>query len=61
VTICDRNSKGSTGGGDNRGHTRVQGVPNWRRFDLLGRPEVKQLIVQSAREIELLLEEGAAD
>jgi len=39
----------------------VQGIPNWRYLDLLGRPEVKQLIVQSAREMELLLEEGAVD
>jgi len=30
-------------------------------LNLLGRPEVKQLIVQSARGIELLLEEGVAD
>jgi len=39
----------------------VREVPNWRRLDLLGRPEVKQPIVQSAREMELLLEKGAAD
>jgi len=39
----------------------VQGIPNWRHLDLLGRLEVKQLIVQSARGIKLLLEEGAAD
>jgi len=55
------NSEGSTGSGDERGHTRVQGVPNWRCLDLLGRPEVKQLIVRSARGIKLLQEEGAAD
>jgi len=55
------NSKGSTRGGDERGHTGVRGVPDWRRLDLLGRPEVKQLIVRSARGMELLPEEGAAD
>jgi len=55
------NSEGSTGGGDERGRTRVWGVPDWRRLDLLGRPEVKWLIVQSARGMELLPEEGAAD
>jgi len=55
------NSKGSTGSGDERGHTGVRGVPDWRCLDLLGRPEVKRLIVWSARGIELLLEEGAAD
>ena len=55
------NSEGSTGGEDNRVHTRVQGVPDWRCLDLLGRPEVKRLIVQSARGMELLLEEGAVD
>jgi len=55
------NSEGSTRGGDNRVHTRVQDVPDWRCLDLLGRPEVKRLIVQSARGMELLLEEGAVD
>jgi len=55
------NSEGSTRGGDERRHTRVQGVPNWRRLDLLGRPEVKRPIVRSARGMELLPEEGAAD
>jgi len=39
----------------------VQGVPDWRHLDLLGRPEVKRLIVWSARGMELLLEERAAD
>jgi len=43
------------------GRTGVRGVPDWRRLDLLGRPEVKRLIVRSARGMELLLEEGAAD
>ena len=52
---------GSTRGGDEQGRTRVRGVPNWRRLDLLGRPKVKRPIVQSARGIELLPEEGAAD
>ena len=37
------------------------GVPDWRRLDLLGRPEVKRPIVRSARGMELLPEEGAAD
>ena len=55
------NSKGSTGGGDEQGHTEVRGVPDWKCLDLLGRPEVKRLIVQSARGMKLLLEEGAAD
>jgi len=55
------NSKGSTGGGDEWGCTGMQGVPNWRHLDLLERPEVKRLIVWSARGIELLPEEGAAD
>jgi len=55
------NSKGSTGGGDERGRTGVRGVPDWRRLDLLRRPEVKQLIVGSARGMELLSKEGAAD
>jgi len=53
------NSKGSTGGGDEQGCTGVQGVPDWRHLDLLGGPEVKQLIVWSARGMELLPEEGA--
>jgi len=39
------NSEGSTKGGDEWGCTRVQGVPDWRYLNLLGRPEVKQLIV----------------
>jgi len=39
----------------------MRGVPDWRCLDLLGRPEVKQPIVQSARGMELLPEEGAAD
>jgi len=55
------NSKDSTRGGDERGHTRMCGVLDWRRLDLLGRPEVKRPIVWSARGIELLPEEGAAD
>jgi len=55
------NSKDSTGSGDKRGRTGVQGVHDWRRLDLLGRPEVKRPIVRSARGIELLPEEGAAD
>jgi len=55
------NSEGSTGGEDKRGRTGVRGVPNWRCLDLLGRPEVKQPIVRSARGMELLPEEGAAD
>jgi len=55
------NSKGSTGDGDEQGCTRVRGVPDWRCLDLLGRPEVKQPIVQSARGMELLPEEEAAD
>jgi len=55
------NSEGSTGSGDERGRTRVQGVPNWRCLDLLGRLEVKRLIVRSARGMELLPKEGAAD
>jgi len=55
------NSEGSPEGRDERGHTGVRGVPDWRRLDLLGRPEVKQPIVRSARGMELLLEEGAAD
>jgi len=53
--------EGSTGSGDERGRTGVRGVPDWRRLDLLGRPEVKRPIVRSARGMELLLEEGAAD
>jgi len=56
-----RNSEGSTRSGDGWGYTRVQGVPNWRCLDLLGRPKVKRPIVWLARGIELLLEEGAAD
>jgi len=55
------NSESSTRSGDERSHTGVRGVPNWRRFDLLGRPEVKQPIVWSARGMELLPEKGAAD
>ena len=55
------NSKGSTGGEDEWERTRVRGVPDWRRLDLFGKPEVKQLIVQSARGMELLPEEEAAD
>jgi len=55
------NSKGSTRGKNNQECTRVQGVPEWRHLDLLGRPEVKRPIVQSARGIELLLEEGAVN
>jgi len=55
------NSKGSTRGEDEWGCTRVWDVPDYRCLDLLGRPEVKRLIVQSARGMELLLEEGAAD
>ena len=55
------NSEGSTGSGGEQSRTGVRGVPNWRRLDLLGRPEVKRLIVQLAREMELLPEEGAAD
>jgi len=55
------NSEGSTGGGDEWGHTGVRGVPDWRHLDFLRRPEVKRLIIRSARGIELLLEEEAAD
>jgi len=55
------NSKGSTRGGDERRHTGVRGVPDWRCLDLLGRSEVKRPIVQSARGMELLLEEEAAE
>jgi len=55
------NSEGSTRGGDERGRTEVQDVSDWRCLNLLGRPEVKRLIVQSARGMELLPEEGAAD
>jgi len=55
------NSEGSTGGGNERGCTGVRGVPDWRRLDLLGRPEVKRLIVWSVRGMELLPEERAAD
>jgi len=55
------NSEGSTGGGDEQGRTGVQEVPDWRRLDLLGRPEVKRLIVRSAKGMELLPEEGTAD
>jgi len=55
------NSEDSTGSRDERGRTGVQGVPDWRRLDLLGRPEVKRLIVWSARGMELLPEERAAD
>jgi len=55
------NSEGSTGSGDERGRTGVRGVPDWRRLDLLGRPEVKRPIVWSARGMELLPEKGAAD
>jgi len=39
----------------------VREVLDWRRLDLLGRPKVKWPIVQSARGMELLLEEGVAD
>jgi len=35
------NSEGSTRGGDEWGHTGVQEVSDWKRLDLLGRPEVK--------------------
>jgi len=55
------NSEGSTGGGNERGRTGVQDISDWRHLNLLGRPEVKQLIVQSARGIKLLLEEEATD
>ena len=55
------NSEDSIGGGDERGRTGVQGVPDWRRLDLLGRPEVKRPIVWSARGMELLPEEGTTD
>jgi len=55
------NSEGSTRGGDEQGRTRVRGVPDWRCLDLLGRPEVKRPIVQSARGMELLLKERAVD
>ena len=55
------NSKGSTRGEDEQGCTGVQGIPDWRYLDLLGRPEVNWLIVWLAREIELLPEERAAD
>jgi len=55
------NSEDFTGGGDEWGHTRVCRVPDWRRLDLLGRPEVKRPIVRSARGMELLPEEGAVD
>jgi len=55
------NSKGFTENGDEWGRTGVRGVPNWRRLDLLGRPEVKRPIVRSVRGMELLPEEGAAD
>ena len=55
------NSEGSTGNGDEWSRTGVQGVPDWRRLDLLGRPEVKRPIVQLAGEMELLPKEGAAD
>jgi len=55
------NSEDSTRSGDEWGCTEVRGIPNWRRLDLLGRPEVKQLIVWSVRGMELLLEEKAAD
>jgi len=55
------NSKDSTRGRDEKGCTRVHGVPDWRRLDLLRRPEVKQPIVWSARGMELLPEERAAD
>jgi len=55
------NSKGSTRGGGERECTGVRGVPDWRCLDLLRRPEVKQPIVQSARGMELLPEEGAID
>ena len=41
--------------------TGVQEVPDWRRLDLLGRPEVKRLVVRSARGMELLPEERTAD
>jgi len=37
------NSKDSTGGEDEQGHTRVHGVPDWRCLDLLRRPKVKWL------------------
>jgi len=52
---------GSTGGGDEQGRTGVRGVPNWRHLDLLRRSEVKRPIVQSAKGMELLLKEKAAD
>jgi len=55
------NSKGSTRGGDEWGYIGVRGVPDWRCLNLLGRLEVKQLIVWSVRGMELLLEERAAD
>jgi len=55
------NSKEFTRSRDNRGHTRVRDVPEWRHLDLLRRPEVKQPIAWSAREIELILEERAVD
>jgi len=55
------NSEGSTGSGDEWGCTGVQGVPDWKHVNLLGRPEVKQPIVWSVRGMELLPEEGAAD
>jgi len=55
------NSEGSTGSGDEQGHTGVRGVPNWRRLDLLRRLEVKRPIVQLVRGMELLPEEGAVD
>jgi len=46
---------------NSEGSTRVRGVPDWRRLDLLRRPEVKQLMVRSAKGMELLPEEGAED
>jgi len=39
----------------------VQGAPEWKHLDLLGRLEVGQTIVWLARGMELLLEEGAAE
>jgi len=55
------NSEGSTGSGDEQGHTRVQGVPDWRYLNLLGRLKVKRPIVWSARGMELLPEEEAVN
>jgi len=55
------NSKESTESGDNKGHTRVQGAPEWKHLNLLGRLEVGQTIVWLARGMELLLKEGTAE